>query len=131
MTTWRLPALEALRPTVLEYNPAKSMYERIVKSIIEFEHELDETQEVGARLVNFGPQETIMIHDVGYWGPDLVKFFGKNANGHPVELLQHLSQVNVLLVTLRLPPLEHVSRRTFGNSSSPTSTTRAWRIRDE
>jgi hypothetical protein len=94
-----------------ELNPASWMHERLVKAIMKFEESLDETKEIGARLVNFGPKETIRIEDVGYWGPDLVTFIGKNLDGNPVELMQHISQVNVLLVAL---PIEAEQPRRIG-----------------
>jgi hypothetical protein len=84
----------------LEHNPAEWMYERLVRSIADFEENLDDTQEIGLRLVNFGSQETYHIEDVGFWGPDLVKFYGKNLEGKPFELMQHVSQINVLLVAV-------------------------------
>lgn len=93
-------------------NPAEWMYERIVKSIIDFEAKLDADLEVGARLVSFANQEIIHIDDVGFWGPDIIKFYGKNADGHPVELMQHMSQLNVLLIAVR--PLAEPRRIGFG-----------------
>ena len=81
--------------------PAESMYKHIVTSIAEFEKKLDESQEVGLRLVSFASTEVFHIEDVGYRGSDLIKFYGKNADGHPVELMQHISQVSVLLVATR------------------------------
>ncbi|MDZ5453900.1 DUF6173 family protein [Labrys sedimenti] len=92
-------------------NSARWMHERIIKSIIEFEKKLDDKTEVGGRLVNFGARETIAIDDVGFWGPDLVIFYGKNADGHPVELLQHVTQINVLLVAI---PAETETPRRIG-----------------
>jgi hypothetical protein len=83
-----------------ELNPAEWMHERLVKSIATFEEELDKTKEIGARLVNFGPSEAVSIENVSYWGPDLIIFQGTNIDGHPVELLQHYTQVNVLLVAV-------------------------------
>jgi Family of unknown function (DUF6173) len=111
---WAVP--ETLRASALQLpdstvNPAKWMHERLVKSIIEFEEALDETQEIGARLVNFGEREPIHINDVGYWGPDLVIFYGTNADKRPVELLQHVTQVSVLLVAM---PKEHEQARRIG-----------------
>jgi hypothetical protein len=38
--------------------------------------------------------------DVGFWGPDLVKFYGSGVDGKPFELMQHISQVNVLVVAV-------------------------------
>ena len=81
-------------------NPAEWMYERIVRSINDFEEKLDQDHEVGACLVNFGSNMTFHIEDVGYWGPDIITFYGKSQDGNSVELLQHISQLSVLLVSL-------------------------------
>ena len=87
-------------PPPLE-NPAEWMHERIVRSINEFEKKLDQDHEIGARLVNFGTNMTFHIEDVGYWGPDIIIFHGKGHDGNSVELLQHISQLSVLLVALK------------------------------
>ena len=92
-------------------NHAEWMHERIVRSIVDFEKELDGTQEIGARLISFGDKEVIHIDDVGYWGPDLIIFHGKNVDGRPVKLLQHISQISVLLVAL---PTVHDEPRRIG-----------------
>ena len=81
-------------------NPAKWMHERIVRSINDFEADLDQDDEVGARLVNFGVDVTIHIHDVGYWGPDIIIFHGMNQDRKRVQLLQHISQLSVLLIAV-------------------------------
>ena len=76
------------------------MYERLVRSIAKFEEDLNQDQETGARLVTFDNQEVIHIEDLGYWGPNLLIFYGKSCEGKPLQLLQHQSQVNVLLVAV-------------------------------
>lgn len=81
-------------------NPAKWMRERIVQSIADFEEELDHEHEVGARLVSFGAELTFHIVDVGYWGPDMITFAGIDANKNAVQLLQHYSQLSVLLMAV-------------------------------
>ncbi|MXW50233.1 MAG: hypothetical protein F4X81_09490 [Gammaproteobacteria bacterium] len=87
-------------PTSIE-NSAKWMHERVVRSINSFEEQLDQEHEVGARLVNFGLEMTFHIEDVGYWGPDIITFYGMDQEGNNVELLQHISQLSVLLVALK------------------------------
>ena len=87
------------------------MYERLVRSIAKFEESLDQNSEIGARLVTFGNQEVIHIEDVGYWGQDLLIFYGTSSEGKPLELLQHQSQVNVLLVAV---PKEGPTPRRIG-----------------
>ena len=88
-------------PIPLPKNPAIWMHERIVRSINSFEEELDEEHEVGARLVNFGLEMTLYIDDVGAWGPDMIIFHGTSPDGNPVTLLQHISQLSVLLIALK------------------------------
>ena len=82
-------------------NQAESMYKRVVRSINSFEEQLDQEHEVGARLVNFGSELTFHIEDVGYWGPDIIIFDGRGQDGNSVQLLQHISQLSVLLVALK------------------------------
>jgi len=83
-----------------EANYASEFYERLTKWITRFDADLDETQEVGVRLVNFG--QTIVFHlkDISYWNPSLISFTGVTDQGQPVELIQHVSQISILLMSL-------------------------------
>lgn len=90
----------------LRVNPAEWMYERIVRSIQDFEEKLDSEHEIGARLVSFGANTTFHIDDVSFWGPDMIIFIGFDENKQRVELLQHISQVNVLLVAVNKQSVE-------------------------
>lgn len=92
-----------------EINPAKWTYQRLVKYINEFEKGLDDDHEIGARLVSFGNGVAFHIIDIGYYGPDIVSFQGMNENGEKVELIQNISQLNILLVAVR--KLEEKPRR--------------------
>ena len=86
--------------TMTHVNQAHWMYERLARTIRQFEEGLDPEHEVGAKLVSFGPDVVFHIDDIGYWGPDMIVFHGCDARGHRVQLLQHVSQLNVLLVAL-------------------------------
>lgn len=101
---WALPA-PMISPAKLTLptsvvNPAEWMHERLVKSINEFEEGLDQEHEVGARLVSFGAELTFHIEDVGFWGPDIIRFYGIDSNNKQVQLLQHITQLSVLLVAV-------------------------------
>lgn len=41
------------------------------------------------------------IEDMGFFGPDMIVFYGKNDNGEAVQLIQHTSRLSVLLVGVR------------------------------
>lgn len=88
-------------PHVSHLNPARWTYERLVKYIKAFEADLDQEHEIGARLVSFGSAVTFHIEDMGYHGPDIISFSGKNDQGETVQLIQHTSQLSVLLVAVK------------------------------
>lgn len=82
-------------------NLADEFHKRLVQWMNEFHKSLDEDLEVGVRLVNFGQTVTFHVDDIGYWNPSLISFRGKNENGESVELIQHVSQISILLVALK------------------------------
>jgi hypothetical protein len=78
-------------------NLASEFYKRLVEWINNFDKSLDETEEVGVRLVNFGQALTFHLQDMSYYNPSLISFQGTTDNGEPVELIQHVSQISILL----------------------------------
>jgi hypothetical protein len=90
-------------PITLPANPnlASEFYKRLVDWIQKYDESLDQEHEVGVRLVSFGQALTFHLQDIGYWNPSLISFKGTTQNGEPVELIQHVSQISVLLQTLK------------------------------
>lgn len=90
---------------------AAGFQERLLEMIRDFEADLDPEQEVGARLVNFG--QTLQFHllDIGYYNPHLIRFYGQLDNGTPVELIQHTSQISVMLVAMKKADPSKPARR--------------------
>ena len=94
-----------LRPRTEEskqgkHNPAEWMFERLVRMIEDFEKGLSDEEEIGGRLVGAPGEGSFHIDDIGFWGPDLIMFFGKNHYGRPVRLIQHYTQLSVLLTAM-------------------------------
>lgn len=83
---------------------AKEYQRRLVDLANDFQQQIGPDFEVGAQLVAFGSLITFALHEIGRSGPGLVIFCGVTAAGDPVQLVQHVSQVNVLFV--RLKPAE-------------------------
>jgi hypothetical protein len=84
-------------------NPAEWAFVRLSKLIQEFEDNLNKDEEIGASVVGLPGDGTMKILDVGFWGPDLIMFFGRNADGKPVRLIQHYMQLNVVLSAIKKP----------------------------
>ena len=94
---FNLPKIE------LPVNPnlASEFHHRLIEWINDFHKSLDEEHEVGVRLVNFGQSVTFHLDNIGYWNPSLISFVGHTENGEPVELIQHVSQISVLLLKMK------------------------------
>ncbi len=80
---------------------ASGYHKRLVKWINDFHKSLGDEYEAGACLVNFGQRITFHIEDIGYWNPALISFSGTSEDGSPVELIQHVSQLSILLMKLK------------------------------
>ncbi|MDD5277000.1 MAG: DUF6173 family protein [Methylovulum sp.] len=84
-----------------DQNLADEFYTRLITWINNFHRSLDDEHEVGCQLVNFGQTVTFHIDNIGCWNPSLISFQGKNEKGEVVELIQHVSQISILLVALQ------------------------------
>jgi hypothetical protein len=74
---------------------------------------LDNEHEVGVRVVNFGQTVVFSLEDMRYCDPSLISFIGRTQEGQPVELIQHVNQISILLMKLpRQYPAE--SKKTIG-----------------
>ena len=106
-------------PPIIDYtdpNHASEFYRRLVEWINDFHRELEDEYEVGGQLVSFGSEITFSFTDLTYWNPSLIGFYGTKPDGSPVKLIQHVSQINVLLVRQkRIHPEE--PKRPIGFSS--------------
>jgi len=88
-------------PEIRDYHLADYQYEVLLRAIADFEAELDDNHEVVAKLASFGQSVIISIDRIGYSNPSLVHFHGSIENGSRVELVQHVSQINMLLIAIR------------------------------
>jgi hypothetical protein len=83
------------------YDPAAWMHQRLVHQIMDFEKNLGPDHEVGGRFVEGPGSEPLHLANVASWGPDMILFMGEFPDGRKWELIQHYSQVSLLLVAVR------------------------------
>lgn len=81
-------------------NYASQFYEHLANWISDFDSKLDNEHEVGVRLVNFGQTVVFSLEYMRYCDPSLISFIGRTQEGQPVELIQNVSQINILLMKL-------------------------------
>ncbi|MEI4196175.1 DUF6173 family protein [Roseovarius sp. E0-M6] len=87
-----------LKP-VEEKSAAQWAYERLILYIQNFEKTLDNEHEVA---MGFAGDTTgvIRIEGMGFFDPDIVTFYGSDPAGSKTQLVQHVTQLSVMLRTL-------------------------------
>lgn len=100
----------------IKYDPrlANRQYEILMETIRQFESQLDENHEIGVRLAMFGQSFLMNVTGLGYSNPSLIHFYGQ-VNGKHAELIQHVNQLNFLLMAV--PVEEGRSPRRIGFSA--------------
>ena len=82
---------------------ARWAYERVIMYIQNFEKQLNANQEVAMGFA--GSDAGVMrIEGLGYFDPDIVTFYGTNEQGTRTQLIQHVSQLNVMLMAMPTAP---------------------------
>ncbi|MEL7343533.1 MAG: DUF6173 family protein [Pseudomonadota bacterium] len=104
-----LPKGVAKKP-VNKKSPAEWAYERLILYIKNFEAQLEGDEEVAMGFTDSGVG-VIKIEGMGYFDPDIVTFYGTDASGARTQLVQHVSQLNVLLRSVPKPQEADAPRR--------------------
>ena len=88
----------ALSP-VADKSEAQWAYERLILYIQNFEKLLDNEHEIAMGFTG-DDSGVIRIEGMGYFDPDIVTFYGTDGGGAKTQLIQHVSQLSVLLRAL-------------------------------
>lgn len=99
--------------TIQEGSTAQIVAENLYQEILKYQSVLPDTEDVAMSIVNFNQTTTILVDSIGYIGYNMVRFGGKDASGKPLELIQHISQLNFLLMVVPKPEPE-VEKRKIG-----------------
>lgn len=95
-TNSALPEMPKIRNPLL----AKYQFEILKKSIEDFEAKLDNKHEVALKLASFGQTVTMNVTEIGYSGSSILFFRGYVGNNY-AELIQHVTQLNFLMMVVK------------------------------
>lgn len=87
---------EKLKKTDDAKSAARWAYERLILYIQNFEQQLDGEHEVAMGFAG-GDAGVLRIEGIGYYDPDIITFYGSEGSGTKTQLVQHVSQLNVML----------------------------------
>lgn len=85
----------------------------LYEEIRDYQNKLPDTEDVALSVVQFNHSITILVKEIGYIGYNLVCFHGEDKTGKPLELIQHVQQLNFLLMVVQKPEPE-IPKRTIG-----------------
>ena len=95
-----------LNALLAQQNFASEFCKKLYTEINEFDSNLNAEDEVVARLVNFGEIVQFGIESIGFSDPSLIIFSGHTSDGSHVQLVQHVSQISILLLSAKRPDPE-------------------------
>ena len=98
-TTRKKEATSVTGKPAAQKSPAQWAYERVVLYIKKFEEQLDGDHEVAIGFTG-SDAGVLRIEGMGYFDPDIVTFYGSDPAGGRTQLIQHVSQLNVILRAL-------------------------------
>lgn len=90
---------DKMKASIKDKSPARWAYERLILYIKNFEETLDSDHEVAVGFA--GDSKGILrIEGLGYFDPDLITFYGSDPGGSRTQLVQHVTQLSVMLRAL-------------------------------
>lgn len=92
----------AARKPAARKSPAQWAYERLIVYIKKFEETLDSDHEVAMGFTG-GDTGVLRIEGIGFFDPDIITFYGTDNMGARTQLVQHVSQLSVMLRALPRP----------------------------
>ena len=98
---------------IQEGSTAQIVAENLYQEILNYQANLSNIEDVAMSIVKFNESSTLLVDSIGYIGYNLVRFGGKDSSGKPLELIQHVSKLNFLLMVVPKPEPE-VPKRKIG-----------------
>ncbi len=98
-------------PPIKNPQLADHQFEILRNTIIKFQSTLGEDEEVAVLLSSFGQSVTVYVNSISYSNPCLLHFYGYLESGPRVELVQHVNQLNFLLMAIKKPDPDLPARR--------------------
>ena len=82
---------------------AEEVFNHLVARVRDFQASLPKDHELGIQLANFGAERAVHVRGMGYRNPNIIEFYGLLDGRTQVAVVQHVSQLNFMLVAV--PPV--------------------------
>lgn len=82
---------------------AEEVFNHLLSRVKDFQSTLPADYELGIRLGNFSGERAVHVRGMGYRNPNIIEFYGLLDGDKQVAVVQHVSQLNFML--LAVPPV--------------------------
>lgn len=82
---------------------AEEVFNHLQVRVKDFQESLPKNHELGIQLANFGGERAVHVRGMGYRNPNIIEFYGLLDGRTQVAVVQHVSQLNFMLVAV--PPV--------------------------
>lgn len=82
---------------------AEQVFNHLLARVKEFQENLPEHHELGIQLANFGGERALHVRGMGFRNPNIIEFYGLLDGDKRVAVVQHVNQLNFLLIAV--PPV--------------------------
>lgn len=82
---------------------AEEVFNHLLSRVREFQENLPEHYELGIQLANFGGERALHVRGMGFKNPNVIEFYGLLDGDRQVTVVQHVSQLNFILIAV--PPV--------------------------
>jgi hypothetical protein len=111
--------IASLSKPFVQKSEAELAYEHIKQYIAEFQSEIDENHEISISIFTPTQEFNINVANVGFYGPNIISFYGDDNDGNKMQVIQHVNQVNI---QLRCVPIsENQPKKSIGFLPEPVS----------
>lgn len=93
---------------------AEQVFHHILGRVKQFQSELPPDHELGLHLADFGGGRALHVRGMGFKNPNIIEFYGKLDGDQQVAVIQHISQLNFLLIAVPPPADQPPYRIGFG-----------------
>ena len=83
---------------------AQEVFQFLRARMTAFQEALEENHEMGVKLANYGMAAEIHVRGMGFQNPSIIEFYGLTNSGEQVTLVQHVAQLNFMLIAV--PPVK-------------------------
>lgn len=118
-TKSRQEKIASLSKPIVHKSEAELAYEHIKQYVSKFQSELDENHQISISIFTPTQEFNIMVADVGFYGPNIVSFYGTDNDGNKIQVIQHVNQVNIQLRCV--PKSENQPKKSIGFLPEPVS----------